>query len=476
MSSPIVQAIRQVCEEKGLTYESVMVTIEAAMAAAFRKDFGEKNQNVKVEFDPESGSMRVFDVKTVVEDISPEELEKLWEEPAQNFSTKNIIVEKIKDQKNLGGLENTARLDLPVTDGNLGGEPEKPRFNPKTMLMISEARKTNPEAALGEELHFELEVPHAFGRMAAQTAKQVITQKLREAERQIIFDEFKGREGEVLTGTIGRREGPLVLIDLGRATAIMPPGEQVDNEIYKPGARLKIYLIAVNLTTKGPELVVSRRHPEMVKKIFSLEIPEIQNGTVEIKNVAREAGSRTKIAVFSSVANIDPIGACIGQRGSRIQTIIGELGGEKIDVIKWEEDQGRFISNALSPAKVLSIDLNESEKTANVKVDPTQLSLAIGRGGQNVRLASALTGWRIRIEGAEIAPVESASVEAEKKEETAVMVVEESAVAEAKEVKAPASLDASQGGEETDKPKKTTKKKSKREAVKEEVVVEEKKD
>lgn len=386
MSSPIVQAIKQVCEERGLSYESVLSAIEAALAAAYRKDFGEKNQNVKVEFDPETGSMLAFDIKTVVEDMEIEE------EGVEDIKVANVArVAKVAE------VEGTPEAVQPL-EGDETAE-EKPKFNPKMMLMISEARKTKKEAQIGDEIKFELEVPGAFGRMAAQTAKQVITQKLRETERQAIYDEFKSKEGQILTGVIGRREGHLVLIDLGRATALLLQNEQVENEIYKPGARLKFYLVSVNLSTKGPELIVSRAHPEMLKQIFTMEIPEVQGGVVEIKAVAREAGARSKVAVASQAENIDPIGACIGQRGSRIQTVISELGGEKIDVVKWEEDPVKFIANALAPAKILGVKVNEENKSAEVKVSPDQLSLAIGRGGQNVRLASALTGWRIGIEG-----------------------------------------------------------------------------
>lgn len=398
MPSPIIQAIKQVCEEKGLSYESVLATLEAALAAAYRKDFGQKNQNIKVEFDPESGSMRAFDIKTVVRDFTEEELEALKtkeEEPVQPR-------QPIEEPK---GEEAPAEL-------------EQERFNPKTMMMISEAQKLKPDAVLGEELRIELQVPGAFGRMAAQTAKQVITQRLREAERQTIFDEFKSKEGQILLGVIGRTEGRLIFVELGRATAILPPGEQIEHESYRPGARMKFYLVSVNLAARGPELVVSRTHPEMLRQVLIAEIPEIQSGAVEIKSIAREAGARSKVAVYSNVPNIDPIGACIGQKGSRIQTIISEIGGEKIDVIKWEEDQARFITSAMSPAKALDIQLHEAEKQASVKVAPDQLSLAIGRGGQNVRLASILTGWKISIAGQE------------EVKEAAEEVVEEKAVEE----------------------------------------------
>ena len=410
MPSPIIQAIKQVCEEKGLSYESVLATLEAALAAAYRKDFGQKNQNIKVEFDPESGSMRVFDIKTVVRDFTEEELEAI----------KTEVIEVAKPQKS----------DIELTEIKPEGEaPEVERFNPKTMMMISEAQKLKPDVVLGEELRVELSVPGAFGRMAAQTAKQVITQRLREAERQTIFDEFKSKEGQVLMGVVGRTEGRLIFVELGRATAILPPSEQIEYENYRPGLRMKFYLVSVNLAARGPELVVSRTHPEMLRQVLKAEIPEIQSGAVEIKSIAREAGARSKVAVHSNVPNVDPIGACIGQKGSRIQTIISEIGGEKIDVIKWEEDQARFITSAMSPAKALDIQLHEVEKQASVKVAPDQLSLAIGRGGQNVRLASILTGWKISIAGQEdVAAVAEVVVEAE--QAPVVEKIEESIVAE----------------------------------------------
>src|SRR3989338_5295832 len=240
-------------------------------------------------------------------------------------------------------------------------------------------------------------MPGDFGRMAAQTAKQVIIQKLRETERETIFQEFKQREGEILVGTVQRREGNLVLIDLGRTTALLPPEEQIRNENYTPGGHFKVYILSVNQTTKGPEIIVSRSHPEIVKKLFALEIPEIASGVVQVKAISREAGSRTKIAVATDQENIDPIGSCIGQRGARIQTIISELKGEKVDIIKYSEDPKEFIANALSRAKITEIKINEAEKTAVVKVREDQLSLVIGRWGQNVRLAARLTGWKIDI-------------------------------------------------------------------------------
>jgi N utilization substance protein A len=276
-------------------------------------------------------------------------------------------------------------------------EDEGPKFNPKTDIMVTDAQDLKKGAEIGEEIKTQLEVPAAFGRMAAQTAKQVIIQKIREAERTKLFNEFRDRERELVNATVQRREGRLVLIDLGRVTAIMPPDEQVPGERYMPGDRIKVYVVSVELATRGPEIVVSRSHPDIIRKLFGLEIPEIAAGTVTIHAVAREAGARSKVAVSSNQDNVDPIGSCIGQRGTRIQTIIAELGGEKVDVIQHDEDPAMFITNALSPAKVVEIELDEEDKVADVMVDEDQLSLAIGRGGQNVRLASRLTGWKINI-------------------------------------------------------------------------------
>ncbi len=390
--SPIEQAIREICEEKGLSYESVLDTIQLALAAAFRKDFGEKNQNIQAEFNPSTAETKAFDVKTVVEDVD------LEAEEAAAVAAK---------------AEYEAKVEAALKEGQnpteLGIEPTFiKRFNPKTEIMISEARVKYPQTKLGEIIREPLEIPTAFGRMAAQTAKQVITQKLREAEREMVFAEFKDRQGELLTGTVGRRERRGLLIDLGKTTAMMPVEEQVPNEYYNPGARLKVYLYSVTLGSHGPELLVSRAHSEMVRKIFSMEIPEIANGVVEIKTIAREAGARSKVAVWTEAENIDPIGSCIGQRGSRIQTIISELGGEKIDIVLWNENPVVFISNALSPAKVLAVKLNEEAKTAKVKVSADQYSLAIGRGGQNVRLAAKLTGWQVTVEAPPQAPAEEA--------------------------------------------------------------------
>jgi transcription termination/antitermination protein NusA len=378
MASQISQAIKQICDEKNIPFESVIETIGTALAAAYRKDFGNKNQNIQVEFDPEkydglTAGIRVFDVKTVVEDMEfPDGIPEVPDEPFRPFG----------------------RRDVPPPEP---AEDEEPKFNPKTMIMIRDARDVKPDAKIGEEIRVELSIPAAFGRMAAQTAKQVVMQKLREAERSVIFEDFKGREGELMNVTVQRREGRIVLIDLGRATGILLPEDQIETERYYPGTRLKALLREVTMTPKGPEIRLSRSHPDLVTALFGQEIPEIANGIVVIKSIAREAGSRTKVAVTTNDDAIDPIGSCIGQRGTRIQAVIRELGGEKVDVIAWSEDPGTFVANSLSPAKVNRVDIDNDAHLARVAVAADQLSLAIGKGGQNVRLAAKLTNWKITI-------------------------------------------------------------------------------
>lgn len=394
MSNPIVQAIKQICDEKQLSAEAVLETVEAALAAAFRKDFGEKNQNVKIVFDPESGNMRAFDVKTIVDD-------ELYAKYAKEEEDRKKAAEEAAAASAEGKPEEKKAepAPAPVVALNADGTPvpEEPTFNPKLNLSLGQAREIKKDAELGEELKLELEIPSAFGRMAAMTAKQVITQRLREAERNMVFSDMKAQEGQLMMGVVQRREGRLVLVDLGRIAGIMPPEEQSPSENYNLGERIKVFVKAVNLGVRGPQVIVSRASEEMVRKLFSLEIPEVSSGVVTIHSVAREAGSRSKVAVSSTQANIDPIGSCIGQRGTRIQTIIAELAGEKIDVIQFSDDAAKFIGQALSPAKIGGVELNEAEKIATVNVPADQLSLAIGRGGQNVRLASVLTGWKINI-------------------------------------------------------------------------------
>lgn len=421
--SDITNAIKQICEEKNLSYEAVLETIESALAAAYRKDFGEKNQNVKVEFDPETAKSKVYDVKTVVEDLPPSALEGATEgEPVSIEAVTKAEKEKETEE---------AKEDLfPVA---LAEGEEVRKFNPKTELQIKDAKLIKKTAKVGDVIKTKLSVPAEYGRMAAQTAKQVIIQKLREAERDMIFSEFKNKEHEVVAGVVQRREGRVVLVDLDKAVGVLPAEEQIMNERYRPGDRIKVYIKQVGVTPRGPEIILSRTSDEILKKVFYLEIPEISNGLVEIKAVAREAGNRSKVAVEAKSENVDPIGSCVGQRGARIQTIISELGGEKIDIIEYDEDLAKFIAKALAPAKVLSVELNEAEKKAEVKVAEDQLSLAIGREGQNVRLAARLTSCKLDIVGekaekpkveeevktAEAEPAEPAGTEKaeEKKEE-----------------------------------------------------------
>lgn len=387
MASPISLAMKQIAEEKNISYESVLETVETALAAAYRKDFGNKNQNIKVAFDPEkydgqTSGIRVYDVKEVVEDMD------LDADYYERFDAAHTPKRR----------EDGKPLDhQPANAPEVTPDAEEFKFNPKLMVMLSDARDIKPDAQIGEELRVELTVPAAFGRMAAQTAKQVILQKLREAERGVIYSDFKGREGELMNVTVQRREGRVVLIDLGRATGVLLPEDQIEMERYYPGTRIKALLREVSLTSRGPEIRLSRTSPGVVVALFQQEIPEIASGVVEMKEIAREPGSRTKVAVTTNDDAIDPIGSCIGQRGTRIQTIIRELGGEKVDIIQWDERSDVFIAAALSPAKVESVELREAEHLAVVQVKPDQLSLAIGKGGQNVRLAAKLTGWKITI-------------------------------------------------------------------------------
>jgi N utilization substance protein A len=386
-SNEIIQAIRQVCDEKNISFDSVISTIEAALAAAYRKDFGDKMQNIVVEFDAETGASKVYDVKTVVEDVDLEELEK-----------------KLEEQK----ARREAGEEIPE-------EEEIKRFNPKSEIMLSEAKAIKKTVEIGDQIKTRLTVPAEYGRMAAQTAKQVIIQRLREAEREKIFNEYKDREGEILVATVQRQEGYMVLLDIGQATAVMPPEQQVRKERYDSGRRMKVVLLNVGMTAKGPQIIVSRSSETLVEKLFAHEVPEISSGLVEIKAIAREAGERTKLAVSSTEDNIDPVGSCVGQRGTRVQTVIQELNGEKIDIVEWSDDIESLIENAIAPAKILSVTVHQAEKQAVIKVKEDQLSLAIGRGGQNVRLASKLVGLRIDIakeDGTIQADEEAASEEA----------------------------------------------------------------
>jgi N utilization substance protein A len=415
-------AISALCEEKGISKEKVIETIAAALAAAYKKDYGKKGQNIRAEFDEVSGGAKFYLVKEVVDETTREFVEEKEE---------GEVEEKINytERRHSDGGPSSAK----ATAGEVGDE-KLPRFNPERDLTLEQAKKIKKKAVVGDIIETVLPEEKDYGRVAAQTAKQVIIQRIREAERDSMFEEYKNKEGEVISGVVQRVEGRNVFIDIGKSVGVLFPGEQIERENYRIGQRVKVYLAKVDAGTKGPGITLSRVHPEMVRRLFELEVPEIFAGTVEIKAIAREAGERTKVAVASTEEGIDPIGSCVGQKGTRVQAIIEELGGEKIDIILWNDDTAKFISASLSPAKVLRVDLNEVEKKATVVVPEEQLSLAIGKRGQNVRLAAKLTGWKIDIAGvnADEDGVEKVEEEAIREAEVKVEEVAEPEVVEEK--------------------------------------------
>jgi len=423
MDSQIKAIIKQICAEKGISEDSVIETINSAIAAAYRKDFGDKTQNIQAEFDLDGGDIKIYDVKEVVEDLSAEELAEMERIKAEReaireaLASGEITAEELKRQRE---EEAQKREDEEMEEEDEDG---KRHFNPRTMIQLKEAKEVNKKFKLGDFVKTALEIPGNFGRMAAQTAKQVIIQRLKEAERNVVYQEYKEKEGEILTGLVQKIEGPNIIVEIEKTTAILPPSEQIRRERYKIGDRIKVYIVSVSLNTRGSEIIVSRKHPDIVRRLFTLEIPEIANGTIQIKDIAREAGARTKVAVYTDDENIDPIGSCIGQRGARIQTIINELNGEKIDIIEFSENPVKYIGNSLLPAKIVEVKLNEADKEATVTVPNDQLSLTIGRAGQNVRLASKLTGWKLNIvekeTGKEITKEEIENGELSSTEETA---------------------------------------------------------
>jgi len=377
-------AISQIAEEKEIPTEKIIATIETALSAAYKKDYGKKGQVIKAKLDPQTGEAKFWQVKLVVD---------------KKMIYSDSELEKLKDKK----IE-------PKEEGE-----KKVRFNPEKHIMINEAKKMNSKIKAGEELEMSLEAQKDYGRIAAQTAKQVVLQKIREAERETILEEYKSREGEIVSGIVQRMEGQNIFLDIGKTLGILPKEEQVPGEFYRLGQRLKVYILKVDESPKGPIIFLSRAYPKLVSKLFELEVPEISTGQVQIKSIAREAGSRSKIAVFSEAEGIDPIGSAVGQRGSRVTAVISELGGEKIDIIEYSEDPEKFIANALSPAKVLEIKTLPKNKALAI-VPEEQLSLAIGRDGQNVRLAAKLTGWKIDVRSPEKA--EEETQEAEETKET----------------------------------------------------------
>lgn len=337
MQIDFVQALREIEKEKDIPFEVLERIIEDALISAYRKHFGS------------SGDIHV--------DID-------WDESRAAVYTRKEVVEEVD--------------------------------NPHVQMGLTEARKLDEDIQLGDVLDIEV-TPEDFGRIAAQTAKQVVVQRIREAERDILFDEFNDRAGEIVTGAVARKDGRTIYISMGKIEAVLPVSEQMPTDFYRIGERLKLYIVEVKKTTKTPHVLVSRSHPGLLRKMFELEVPEIAEGVVEIKSVARESGHRSKIAVSSKQENVDPVGACVGHRGSRVQAVVDELHGEKIDIVRWSEEPSRYLAHALSPARISEVRLDEEARAATVIVPDSQQSLAIGKEGQNVRLAARLTGWRIDI-------------------------------------------------------------------------------
>lgn len=337
MSSELLDALILLEKEKGISRDVIIDAMEAALVSAYRRNFNQA-QNVRIDLNLGSGTMKVFARKEVVDEV----------------------------------------------------------FDPRLEISIEDARKINPNYTVEDIVEMEV-TPKDFGRIAAQTAKQVVTQRVREAERGIIYSEFIDREEDIMTGIVQRQDAKFIYVSLGKIEAILPVSEQMPSEQYRPHDRIKVFITKVEKTTKGPQIYVSRTHPGLLKRLFEIEVPEIYDGTVELKSVAREAGDRSKISVHSDNPEVDPVGSCVGPKGTRVQAVVNELKGEKIDIVKWSSDPVVFVANALSPSKVLDVVVNEEDKATTVVVPDYQLSLAIGKRGQNARLAAKLTGWKIDI-------------------------------------------------------------------------------
>mgnify|MGYP001267345713 CR=1 FL=1 len=337
MNSEFMEALASLERDKGISKDIILDAIESALISGYKRNFNTA-QNVRVDINRETGVIKVLARKTVVEEV------------------------------------NDSRLEI----------------------SLDEAKTISPHYELGDIVEIEV-TPKDFGRIAAQTAKQVVTQRVREAERNVIYADYIDREEDIITGIVQRQDSRFIYVDLGRTEALLPVSEQMPNETYKQNDRIKAYITKVEKTTKGPQILISRTHPGLLKRLFELEVPEIYDGIVEIKSVAREAGDRSKISVHADDPNVDPVGACVGPKGARVQAVVNELNGEKIDIVRWSSDPVVYVANALSPAKVLSVIVNEEEKATQVVVPDNQLSLAIGKKGQNARLAAKLTGWKIDI-------------------------------------------------------------------------------
>jgi N utilization substance protein A len=337
MSTELIDALLVLEKEKGISKEVIIEAIEAALISAYKRNFNQA-QNVRVSFNPTTGTIKVLARKDVVDSV----------------------------------------------------------FDPRLEISVEKAREYNPNFQVGDIVELEV-TPKDFGRIAAQTAKQVVTQRVREAERGVIYSEFIDREEDIMVGIVQRQDARFIYVSLGKVEALLPVGEQMPNEHHKPHDRIRVYITKVEKTTKGPQIFVSRTHPGLLKRLFELEVPEIYDGTVEIRSVAREAGDRSKISVHSDNADVDPVGSCVGPKGQRVQQIVNELKGEKIDIVRWSNDPVEYVANALSPSQVVEVRVNEEEKATTVIVPDHQLSLAIGKRGQNARLAAKLTGWKIDI-------------------------------------------------------------------------------
>lgn len=353
MNADFISAIQELGKEKGIEPELLYQAVEDALVAAYKKN-SNTNQNVRVDMNKETGEIHVYAQRTVVEGVPVDETE----------------------------------------------------------MTVQEAQAIDPRYLAGDIVETEV-TPKNFGRIAAQNAKQVVVQRIREAERGQVYERFQSRNQDIVTGIIERQENKNVYIDLGKVEAVLTPNEQIPCEIYQYHDRMKTFIVEVKRSAKGPQIVVSRTHPGLLKRLFELEVPEIHDGIVEIKSVAREPGMRSKISVYTADENVDPVGACVGHKGMRVQTIVNELRGEKIDIVKYSEDPAQYVANALSPAKVVSTNVNEAEKICRVVVPDYQLSLAIGKEGQNARLAAKLTGWKIDIKSESQAKEEEAALEAE---------------------------------------------------------------
>jgi N utilization substance protein A len=381
-----LSAITQISDEKGLAPERVLETVEHALASAYKKEYGKKGQVIKAKINSKSGKVDFWRVRAVVDETMVYIPEKNEEEGEEELKI------KIKDSYR----PTEAELNVPEVEKEGEASERRVRYNPEKHILIEEAKEEAPKLKPGEELVIPLESRDDFGRIAAQTAKQVVLQKIREAEKETVLAEYKSKEGEIVSGIVQRIEGVNVYFDIGKSLGILPKEEQIRGEFYKEGQRLKLYVLRVDTTPKGPIILLSRSYPKLISKLFELEVPEISGNQVEIKAIAREAGSRTKIAVESSAEGVDPIGAMVGQRGVRVAAVMSELGGEKIDIIEYHEEPAKFIANALSPAKIIDV-ITKERNTAVVIVPKDQLSLAIGKDGQNVRLAAKLTGWKIDV-------------------------------------------------------------------------------